>query len=455
MQSERLIQTPALKTALKGRVIVLGDSEYDAARAVFYGGIDSKPAAIVRVADAADVQKTIALAHETGMELAVRSGGHSPAGYCTVENGIVIDCRDLKQIEFDVQARTVWAGAGVTAGELANAADAHDLVIGFGDSGSVGISGITLAGGVGFLVRKFGLTIDNLLAAEVVSADGQILQVDANHHEDLYWAIRGGGGNFGVVTKFKYRLHLLTEVMGGMLIVPGDAQVVADFVKEAERAPEELSAIINVMTAPPMPFLPPEAHGKLIIMALMMYAGDPQEGEKVIAPFRNMAKPIADMLKPMRYREIFFPEDESYHPTAVGRNMFMDHVDTSLAEYMIEQLQSFEAPLKVVQLRVLGGAMSRIPSDATAFAHRQSKIMTNVAAFYTTPEHERQASAWVADVCRMLDQGDPGFYTGFSGKADQGRIREAYPAATLERLTVAKRRYDPANLFHRNLNVQP
>src|SRR5918992_1080462 len=251
---------PELRAVLKGRVISPEDAAYDTVRAVFYGARSRRPALIVRVADATDVSYVVSLARERGLELAVRSGGHSLAGHSTTDGGIMIDLSDMKRLEIDVAGRTAWAETGLTAGEYTAAAGDHGLATGFGDTGSVGIGGITLGGGVGFLVRKHGLTIDDLLAAEIVTADGELLYVDGDTHEDLFWAIRGGGGNFGVATRFKFRLHPLDSFVGGMLFLPATPEVVAAFVAEAEAAPEELSTIANVMTAPPAPFVPEELH---------------------------------------------------------------------------------------------------------------------------------------------------------------------------------------------------
>ena len=278
VQSSKTMSTISiqqLQDDLNGRVIGPGDAEYDEARTIFYGGFERKPAVVVRVADASDVARVVSLARETGLELAVRSGGHSTAGHSVTEGGIVLDLSDMKGLEIDVEARTAWAETGLTAGEYTTAAAAHGLATGFGDTGSVGIGGLTLGGGVGFLVRKHGLTIDNLLAADVVTADGQLLRVDSDTHPDLFWAIRGGGGNFGVATRFQFRLQEVDTIVGGMLILPATPDVIAGFIAEAESAPEELSTIANVMTAPPMPFLPEEYHGRLVIFGLLAYAGAP------------------------------------------------------------------------------------------------------------------------------------------------------------------------------------
>ncbi|MGH2382460.1 MAG: FAD-binding oxidoreductase, partial [Candidatus Limnocylindria bacterium] len=267
------ISIDRLRADVRGRVIGPDDDGYDEARTVVMGGFDRRPAVIVRVADADDVAHVVRLAAETGTELAVRSGGHSGAGHSVTHGGIVIDLRDMKALEIDATNRTAWAETGLTAGEFTTAAAAHGLAVGFGDTGSVGLGGITVGGGVGYLVRKHGLTIDALLAADVVTADGQLLRVDAGSHPDLFWAIRGGGGNFGVATRFQFHLEELDSFVGGMLVLPATAETVAGFIAASEAAPEELSAIGNVMPAPPMPFLPEEIHGQLVILGMLGYAG--------------------------------------------------------------------------------------------------------------------------------------------------------------------------------------
>jgi len=449
------ISIPTIRAALHGRLIAPGDPGYDEARTVFYGGIDRRPGAIVRVADAGDVSRLVSLAREIGFELAIRSGGHSVAGHSTTDGGIVLDLTDMKSLQIDVQGRTAWAESGVTAGEYTASAGAHGLATGFGDTGSVGLGGLTLGGGIGFLVRKYGLTIDDLLAAEVVTADGQLLHVDAGSHPDLFWAIRGGGGNFGVATRFQFRLHELDSVVGGMLVLPAAPDVIAGFIAQAEAAPDELSTIANVMTAPPMPFLPQEAHGKLIVMALMVYAGATAEGERVVAPFRALATPLADMLRPMKYPEIYQPEQEGYHPVAASRTMFVEHIDRSLSELILDHLRASTASMAAAQLRVLGGAMARVDAEATAFAHRDSRIMVNVAALYERAEEKATHESWVAEFAAALKHGNKGAYVNFLGDEGEAGVRAAYPGQTWDRLVAIKARYDPTNLFRLNQNIPP
>ncbi|HSO11678.1 MAG TPA: FAD-binding oxidoreductase [Anaerolineales bacterium] len=447
--------TSELRALFNGRVIAPDDPRYEQARTVFTGNIDRRPAAIVRVADAGDVSRLVSLAREHGFELAVRSGGHSGAGHSTTDGGIVLDLSGMKDLQINPKERTVWAGTGLTAAEYTAAVGAHGLATGFGDTGSVGLGGITLGGGIGFLLRKYGLTIDSLLAAEVVTADGQLLHVDDKSHPDLFWAIRGGGGNFGVATRFKFQLHEVDMVLGGMLFLPATPNTIASFIAEAESAPEELSTIANVMTAPPMPFLPAEVHGKPIIMGMIVYAGNPADGEKVVAPFRAFATPHANMLRPMHYPEMYPPEEGGYHPVSVGRTLFLDHVTRSDAELILDRLRRSTGSMAVTQLRVLGGAMARVPVEATAFAHRKSRIMANLAALYEKPEEKEIHEAWATEFLSSLQQSDKGMYVNFVGDESKAHIRAAYPGGTWERLGQIKAKYDPTNLFRLNQNIPP
>ncbi len=452
--STQPIHIERLGDGLQGRVIAPGDPEYDAARTVV-AAVDRRPGAIVRVANAGDVARVVRYAREVGAELAVRSGGHSGAAHGTTDGGIVIDVRDLKGLDIDVGGRTLWAGSGLTAGEVTEAVTPHGLVIGFGDTGSVGLGGIVTGGGVGYLARRDGLAIDNLIGAEVVTADGENLEVDAERHPDLFWAIRGGGGNFGVVTRFRFRLNELPAFYGGMLVLPATPDTVAGFIAVAQAAPDELSTIANVMTAPPMPFLPEEVHGRLIVMGMIAYAGDAEAGERAVAPFRALAEPLADMVAANPYAAMFPPADPDYHPTAVATNMHICNVDRDVAATILDRLQRSDASLRAAQLRVLGGAMARVPADATAYAHRTSPIMVNLAAFYDGEEDRPAKAAWLEEFAAAIDQGDPAVYANFLADEGPERVRAAYPGATWDRLVEIKRRYDPTNLFRLNQNIAP
>lgn len=449
------ISLDQLRGGIEGRVVGPEDADYDELRTVMAGTVDLRPAAIVRVASAADVASIVGYARATGTELAVRCGGHSGAGHGTIDGGIVVDLRELKRIDVDPEARTAWADAGLTASEVATATAEHGLAIGFGDTGSVGIGGITLGGGIGYLVRKHGMTIDSLIGAEIVTADGQVKTVNEQRDPDLFWAIRGGGGNFGVVTRFGYRLHPLTQVIGGMLVQPATPEAVAEFMRRADEAPEELSVIANVMNCPPMPMVPEEHHGSTVLMSLVCWSGDLDEGERVLGSLREIAEPLADLVKPIPYPEMFPPEDPGYRPTATTRNMFMDRVDVNEARAIIEAINASDAPLRAVQLRPLGGAMARVAPDATAFAHRSARVMAIVVSFFEGAEDLERRAAWVGALASALDQGVPGAYVNFVEADGPEHVRTAYPEATLARLAQIKARYDPTNLFRRNHNVPP
>ena len=444
-----------LRNELRGEVIDTADAGYDAARKVFPGHIDRRPAVIVRPVDAEEVSTIVTIARETGIELAVRGGGHSGPGFGVCDDGIVLDLSAMKALDIDADGHTAWAETGLTAGEFTNAAGAHRLATGFGDTGSVGIGGLTLGGGIGFLLRKHGMTIDDLLAAEVVTAGGEILLVDGETHPDLFWAIRGGGGNFGVATRFRFRLHEVPSIVGGILMLPATPEVITSFIEEAEAAPEELTTIANVMKAPPMPFIPEEHHGELAIFALMAYAGDTDAGQRAVAPLRALAEPLADLIRPMTYPEIYMPDEEDYHPIAVGKTRFTDKLDAEAIATILDRVESSTAMMAVTQIRALGGGMARVPDDATAFAHRRSRFMVTVANVYERVEDTPTHQAWVDELAGALDLDGRGAYVNFLGEEGEQGIRDAYPDPTWDRLRSVKRRYDPENLFRLNQNVPP
>jgi FAD/FMN-containing dehydrogenase len=450
------IQISNLRASMNGRVIGSDDLRYDGARRVVFTGFDHRPAAIVRVGDASDVARVVTLAREAGAELAVRSGGHSRSGHGTSEGGIVLDLSRMNAVEVDADGRSAWAETGATAGGYTTATGEYGLATGLGDTPTVGLGGITLGGGIGFLVRKQGLTIDDLLAAEVVTADGDLLEVDEERHADLFWALRGGGGNFGVATRLRFRLHEVDRVVGGMLLLPASTDVINGLVAAADAAPEELSMIANILKAPPLPFIPAEQHGKPVVIALMVYAGGAEGGERAIAPIRALATPLADMVRPIRYPQMYAGPEAPPPAFAAGTNILVDGLPRRGAEAILEHLETATAAVAAVQLRVLGGAMERVPAEATAFGHRGAKLMANIAAMYQRPEERPEHEAWASTLTRALSDGaTPAAYVGFVGDEGEEGVRRAYPPATLERLAQVKRRYDPDNLFRLNVNVRP
>jgi FAD/FMN-containing dehydrogenase len=451
-QSDSISQ---LRSTVAGEVIAPADAGYDRARAVFYTGIDRRPAAVIRPANAADVASTITAAREAGLELAVRSGGHSAAGHGTCDGGLVLDLSSMRALDIDVAGRTAWAETGLTAGDYTRAVGVHGLATGFGDAATVGIGGLTLGGGIGFLHRMHGLTIDNLLAAEVVTADGRLLHADEQTNADLFWAIRGGGGNFGVVTRVRFRLHAVDPVVAGMLILPATPSLIASFLAEAIAAPEELGGMINVMPAPPMPMFPVALHGKPILMAVLLHAGSAEAGERAFAPFRALGTPLVDNIQPMRYVEIYDGPGEPPPAFAMAvRSVYLDTLDEAGAEQLLHRLQTSTAMLSVAQFRVLGGAVRRVAADATAFGHRDRGVLAAIAASYEQPADAAERAAWADSLAGELRQGD-GAYVGFLSEVDAAAVRNAYSGSSWDRLREIKARYDPDNLFRRNQNIPP
>jgi FAD/FMN-containing dehydrogenase len=442
------------RSNFKGRVVQPADVDFDKLREVALGGIDKRPGLILRPKTTDDVVAAVNYARDGGRELAVRSGGHSGAGHSTTEGGLVIDLRDLKRLDIDVGAKTAWAETGLTAGEVSQAVTEKGLAIGFGDAATVGIGGIVTGGGVGYLSRKHGLTIDSVLAAEVVTADGKVHTVDANHEPDLFWAIRGGGGNFGIVTRFKFKLNPLPAFTGGMMALPATAETIDGFVKAAKEAPVELSTIANIMPAPPMPFLPKEWVGKLIILAMLAYSGDDAAAQDALKPFRALAKPLADFVKPGPYMQMFPPEDPNYKPIATYRNAYLS-IRPGIGKTVIDQINAIQG-MRVIQIRVLGGAIDKVANDATAYGHRNHEAMAQIVSFYDgTPADKAEKQKWIDGFAAALDTVDGAAYVNFVGDEGAARVRDAYPKATYERLRKIKKQYDPNNLFRLNQNIPP
>ena len=449
-QLARGVETLALR--MRGRIITAADADYDALRAVALGNWNHRPLFIARVQDAADVADVVDFARRNHLEVAIRSGGHSVCGHSSSAGGVVIDLRDLRSIAVDTEAMTAWVGSGLNAGEVSAELDQHRVVVGFGDSASVGIGGLTLGGGLGYMARKHGLTIDALLAAEIVTAPGDILTIDQENHPDLFWAIRGGGGNFGVVTRFKYRLSPLPEFTGGPLVLPATAEVVTRFVAAAKAAPEELTTILVAMPCPPLPFLPPEVHGRTVLFGMMAYAGPEEGAAEALAPFRALATPIADLIRPGPYSMMYLPEEPGPAPSVSVRAQFVEDIDLGQAEDMLNRIGTCTAPMRMGQIRILGGAAARVPAEATAYAHRAASILFAYLAVDGAPEAARIHDRWAEEGIAALCVG-AGTYVNFQAEEGGESLAAAYPDATLGRLREIKRRYDPTNLFRLNQNI--
>lgn len=445
---------PKLAPTFGGRVVAPGDADYDEIRLVAMGNYDRRPGAIVRPRTAADVARAVVFARDNDLELAVRSGGHSGAGHSTTDGGIVIDLRDMNAIDIDEKAGTAWVETGATAGEVSKAVTAKGQVVGFGDSPAVGVGGITLGGGVGYFVRKLGLTIDFLLAAEVVTADGKVLEVDKDKHPDLFWAIRGGGGNFGVVTRVKFKLTPLPAFTGGMLIQPATAENIDAFVAASHDAPEELSTILSVMPAPPMPFLPTEWQGKPVMLSFVAYAGEGPAAEAALKPLRDVAKPLADFIKTGSFVAQMYPEEgPAYRPKVQLRTFIIEDKPRGIGAKIMGLIEKSDAMMRAIQLRVLGGAAARVPADETAYAHRKAHMMGVAVNMYGDDAEIPKRKAWAEEALATLAGKDAAAYVNFLG--DEGRARAAYPGKTWDRLREIKAKYDPQNLFRLNQNVPP
>ena len=445
----------AFAGALRGSIVRPGDSRYDEDRGVWNVATQGAPLAIVRAADAGDVATAIGFACRNDIEIAVRSGGHSLAGHSTGDGVLVIDMRDLRGLHIDLTDGTVWAGSGLTAGEVTSALAEHGMAVPFGDTGTVGIAGLTLGGGIGWLARKHGLAIDALQAVEIVTADGQIRTASETEHADLFWAVRGGGGNFGVVTRFQYRMVTLGEVLGGAIFLPPTRDVLRSLVPIAATAPEELTVIAMLMPTPPMPFIAAEHHGRPSLAVMFVYAGDAVDGQGAIAPFLSVAQPYGVAAMPMPYPGIYEFTKEGGNPgPSTTRSVFMDVLDDASVDAILAAVEA--APeMFMIQLRVFGGAMARVPAGATAFAHRSATVQVTIINPFTDPATVDEAVAWNRGLFAALEPKATGVYANFLEDEGEDRIRAAYPADTYERLAAVKRRYDRWNVFHRNQNIRP
>lgn len=446
-----------LRGRILGKVITPDDAGYDEARRVVNLQSDRRPWAIIRAADADDVAEAVTFARDHALPLAVRSGGHSIALYSVIDDGLVIDLSRMKRIRVEPQARIARVQPGATSGDLGAAANPYGLALTTGDTQSVGFGGLTTGGGVGFMVRKYGLTIDNLLAAQVVTADGQIVTASAEEHPDLFWAIRGGGGNVGIVTEFTFRLAPVGQILGGELILPATREVIRGYLDYTATAPDDLTTIANLMYAPPFPHVPQELVGKLVFSILICWSGDLSAGEDAIAPLRALAAPLVDVVAPIPYPDIyrFTAHQAEPHGSAI-RMMFADELSDATLDASLEAMRNASSPFSLVHFRGLGGALARVPEEATAFAHRQHPYFYSVIGLWLDPAQDPAAHhAWAARLWQQVRHEGKGVYVNFLEQEGPGRVHEAYPPATYARLAAIKRRYDPDNLFRFNQNIPP
>jgi FAD/FMN-containing dehydrogenase len=451
-----------LRDSIRGAVIDRADEGYDPARAIWNGAIDRRPACVARCAGVADVVAAVRFARERDLLVAVRSGGHGVAGHAICDGGLVIDLSPMKGIRVDPAARTARAEAGVLWGELDRETQLHGLATVGGIVTHTGIAGLTLGGGIGWLTRKHGATVDNLLSVDLVTAEGELLTASGDENADLFWGIRGGGGNFGVVTSFEYRLHPVGPVvLAGPIFHPlDDAREVLAFYRDfIATAPDELTTIFELSVAPPAPFLPEEVHGKPIVMVGACYAGAPEDGIEVVRPLKEFGNPIVDLLEPKLYTALQSMFDPSvphgwhrYWKSVELPPLTHDAIDT-----LVEHAAAQTSPKSYCIVFQLGGALARPGDDDTAFSQRDAAHNVNINAVWTEddPEGERHV-AWARDFFSAMQPHAGGrVYLNFLGDEGAERVRQAYGERQYERLVELKRTYDPTNFFRLNQNIEP
>jgi len=448
-----------LRERVRGAIITPGDDEYDDARAVYNAMIDRRPRVIVRAADAGDVMAAVDYARENGLDLAVRGGSHSVPGFGTCDDGVVIDLGGMRGVRVDPVRRTARAEGGATLGDLNHATHAFGLATTGGIISTTGIGGLTLGGGMGYLARKFGLTIDNLMSADVVTADGRLLVASEKENEDFFWALRGGGGNFGVVTSFEYRLHSVKDVYGGPIFFELDeAETVLRFYREfIASAPEELGGFPAFQIAPPLPFIPEGRHGDTFIIMVACWAGPLAEGERAIKPIRDVAPVVAEFVGPMPYPALNSAFD-ALVPAGLQHywkaSFVKDLTDASIAAHLQHgpRIPTMNSALHIYPIN---GAVQRVPSDATAFAYRDANFATVIAGMWPDPADNEANIEWVRDYyAATAPHSEEGAYINFLSGDDQDRVRASY-RGNYDRLVDVKRTYDPGNLFHLNQNIKP
>jgi FAD/FMN-containing dehydrogenase len=445
---------------LTGSLLTPDSPGYDEARTVWNAMIDRRPGLIVRCSDANDVARAIRFARAHDLLVAVRGGGHNIAGNSVCDGGIMIDLSPMRTVRVDEASRTAVVGAGCTLGDVDRTTQGHGLAVPLGVNSTTGIAGLTLGGGFGWLSRRLGLTIDNLLSAEVVTAEGRIVRASTRENPDLFWAIRGGGGNFGVVTSFEFLLHPVgPQVLAGLVVHPlAAAHDVLRYYREfARTAPEGLACWFVMRLAPPLPFLAPEWHGKPILALAMCWSGDVAEGERVAAPLRAFGSPLADVVGPNPFADWQTVLDPLLTPGF--RNYWKSHefmdVSDGLIDVLVDYAKRIPDPNTEIAFAQLGGAISRVPADATAYGHREAEYTMNVHGRWSDPERDAACIGWARDLFRAAAPfATGGVYVNFMTEDETDRVRAAY-GKNYERLAALKKRYDPTNLFRMNQNIRP
>jgi FAD/FMN-containing dehydrogenase len=450
----------ALRNEFEGLVLTPDDTDYDEARKIWNAMVDKRPAIIARCAGTQDVVKAINFARDHDILLAVRGGGHHIAGNSLCDGGLVVDLSMMKAVTVNPKARRATAEGGATLADLDAATQAHGLATPVGINSTTGVAGLTLGGGFGWLSRKYGMTVDNLESAEVVTAAGQVVRASAKEHPDLFWALRGGSGNFGVATQFEFQLHEVgPDLLSGLIVYPfAEARSVLrqyrDFVA---KAPNELSVWTVLRQAPPLPFLPAAAHGKEVVVLALLYAGDPKQGQALIEPLRKFGKPVGEHVGVQPYCDWQQAFDPLLTPGA--RNYWKSHNFTSLADglfdVVIDYVKRLPSPQCEIFFGAIGGATKRQAADATAYAHRDAEFVMNVHGRWDNAADDERCIAWSRDYFKASAPfASAGAYVNFMTADEGDRVRAAY-GRNYDRLAQVKKKYDPDNLFRTNWNVKP
>jgi FAD/FMN-containing dehydrogenase len=449
-----------LRASLEGQVVVPADDGYEEHRRVWNGSIDRRPAVIARCAGVDDVRTALRFGQEHQLPIAVRSGGHSFPGLSTCDDGLLIDLRPMSGIRIDPDARVVGAQAGVLLGEMDAATQEHGLAVPAGIVSHTGLAGLTLGGGIGWIQRRYGLTVDSLLSVDMVTADGAFVRADASENADLFWGLRGGGGNFGVVTDFRFRLHPLgPQVMAGATFWPIDqaASVLRRYRDWIAGCPDELMTLVVQRLAPPLPTVPAELVGRPVIAVVACYAGDVEEGERVLRPMRGFGSPVLDVFapKPFLAHQKMFDPSFRHGCWYYVRSCDVAELSDDVLDVVVEHGRRISSPLSSIALWQMGGAVGRVPDDATAFSGRSAGFTFNINGNTATADGFEDQREWARDYWSALAPFHTGVYVNFLMEEGDGRVRQAYGDAKYDRLRALKRRYDPTNVFRLNQNVRP
>jgi FAD/FMN-containing dehydrogenase len=449
-----------LRSRAKGRIVLPGDPNYDEVRKIWNAMIDRRPAVIVQCAGADDVPPAISFARENGLEISIRGAGHNIAGNALCDNGLMIDFSNMRNVRVDAAKRRAYVEPGATLADFDAAVQKQGLATPVGINSTTGISGLTLGGGFGWLTGKYGMTIDNLISADVITADGKKLRASENENADLFWALRGGGGNFGVVTRYEFKLHPVgPEILAGLLVFPFKQakQVLTQYREFIKSVPEDLSVWAVFRQAPPLLFLPKDVHGKEVVVLAVFYAGDVTQGKELIEPLRRFGDPHGEHIGAQPYTEWQKAFDALLTPGA--RNYWKSHNLTVLSNGVLDTVIDFAGRMPSPQCEIfiglLAGAANRVPADSTAYAHRDAKFVLNVHARWDQAADDKRCISWAREFFESSAPYASGsVYVNFMTGDEGDRITSAY-GANYHRLVQIKRRYDPENIFHLNQNIKP